>query len=380
MEQLQAINANESTVLPLELQIQQAEYQQKFQAHVEQIDTEIKALHEGQGVNNSLSAEDLQLQSWLLERRKGITGSEAASWLGVNPYCTPYKAYLQKMGLEQGFQGNEKTKWGHKLEDVVAEAFVEQTGLKVVPVPMARSTEYPFMLANLDRMVVDALGNPIAILECKTAARNNLSGDRDESGSAIRLWGDGNRYVNGELVYEDDQIPLTYKIQVMHYMIVTGLKKAYVAALISGSDFRVYSINYDEKLASIMIKELDHAFCNYVLDNVAPPKLEADVKTIRPEAKSIKEADQNLLNTCDELKAVKAQIKELQERETTLRDQITSALDDNEELRFGSTLLATYKWRNGRASFDTKQFQLDHPELYKEYLTQGAGYRTLLLK
>ena len=94
-------------------------------------------------------------EEWLRLRKTGIGGSDAGSICGVNPFGSPMKVYYDKTSSSVEELDNEAVRQGHDLEDYVAQRFMEATGLKVRRSNfMYRSTEYPFMIADVDRLVV----------------------------------------------------------------------------------------------------------------------------------------------------------------------------------------------------------------------------------
>ena len=147
---------------------------------------------------------------WLRLRKTGIGGSDAGAICGVNPYSSAMKVFQDKTSEDVETQNNEAIRIGHDLEDYVAKRFMEATGLKVRKSNfMYRSTEHPFMIADVDRLVV----GEDAGLECKTASAYHAD-----------KWADGN-------------IPLHYAMQCYHYMAVTGKRIWYLAVVILGREF-----------------------------------------------------------------------------------------------------------------------------------------------
>mgnify|MGYP001112106587 FL=1 len=147
---------------------------------------------------------------WLRLRKSGIGGSDAGAICGVNPYSSAMKVFRDKTSDVVEELDNEAVRIGHDLEDYVAQRFMEATGMKVRKSNfMYRSKEHPFMIADVDRLVV----GEDAGLECKTASV--YSADK---------WEDGN-------------IPLHYVMQCYHYMAVTGKRTWYIAAVILGKQF-----------------------------------------------------------------------------------------------------------------------------------------------
>jgi putative phage-type endonuclease len=104
---------------------------------------------------------------WLEIRRTGFGGSEAAAALGLNRYSSPYKLFCEKLGLIPDFVGNEPTRWGKLLEDVVANEAARRLGADTVltPTAMYRSKTWPWMLANPDRFLVFSDGSVAFVSE-----------------------------------------------------------------------------------------------------------------------------------------------------------------------------------------------------------------------
>ncbi len=68
---------------------------------------------------------------WLLDRRKGIGGSDVATILGLNKWKSPYQLWLEKTSqIDLEHTESEPAYWGNVLEEVVAKEFQERTGKK----------------------------------------------------------------------------------------------------------------------------------------------------------------------------------------------------------------------------------------------------------
>ncbi|HHW14817.1 MAG TPA: YqaJ viral recombinase family protein, partial [Firmicutes bacterium] len=135
-------------------------------------------------------------EAWLAERRRGIGGSDAAAIAGLSKWRSPMAVWLEKTGQVEPEEPGEAALWGTKLEDVVARHFAEATGFKVQRCnAILQHPERPWMLANIDRYVLDpARGR--GLLEVKTT--NAWNHDASE-----------------------DKAPDHYLIQVHHYLAVT---------------------------------------------------------------------------------------------------------------------------------------------------------------
>lgn len=182
---------------------------------------------------------------WQNLRRRGIGGSDAGAILGFNNYSSPHEIYLSKTdGIDRDLSGNEAVYWGKRLEAVVAAEFEKRSGKKVKRVNAAlQSIKYPFMLANVDRMVI----GENAVLECKTA----------------------NQYFAAD--WDGGEVPPAYICQCQHYMAVTGAECCYIACLVGGQRFVYKPIERDGEFIEYLIQKERDFWENNVLKNVPPP-------------------------------------------------------------------------------------------------------------
>lgn len=141
------------------------------------------------------------------------------------------EVFYDKTGSGVEVLDSEAIRQGHDLEDYVARCFMESTGLKVRSSNyMYRSVEYPFMIADIDRLVA---GGDVG-LECKTA-----------SAYSAGKWKDGN-------------IPAHYVLQCYHYMAVTGKRSWYIAVAILGREFLYHKLEWDDGLVSGLVEAEKH--------------------------------------------------------------------------------------------------------------------------
>lgn len=193
----------------------------------------------------SKSTLEMTHDEWLLDRRRGIGGSDVSTILGLNKWKSAYQLWLEKTGqVELDHTNSEPAYWGNVLEEVVAKEFQERTGLKV-----RRRNQvfehplHPFLRANIDR---DVVGEK-AVLECKTA----------------------NQFLANE--WEGEEIPLSYLCQVQHYMNVMNYDHAYIAVLIGGQKFVWKRIERDQELIDMITERLVYFWETNVVEGVEPP-------------------------------------------------------------------------------------------------------------
>lgn len=133
-----------------------------------------------------ISTVDMNRQEWLDARKNGIGGSDVSAIAGLNKWKSPVGVYLDKIGASPDEDSaGEAAYWGNVMEDVVAQEFSIRTGLRVRRRnAILKHPEYPFMLANVDRLIVGKREG----LECKTASEYLKGSWEDEEIPAAYLY------------------------------------------------------------------------------------------------------------------------------------------------------------------------------------------------
>lgn len=295
-------------------------------------------------------------KEWLRLRKNGIGGSDAAAVCGLNPYSSPMKVFIDKTNEDIAEEDNESMRQGRDLEDYVAQRFTEATGIKVRRSNyMYKSNKYPFMFADVDRLLVGC----DAGLECKTASA--YSADQ----------------------WSDDTIPVHYYIQCQHYMAVTNKKEWYIAVLIMGKEFKYKKIERDEELIRGLIILEEVFWKNHVLTGSMPNPdgSEACDEMLAEYYKRSKTDSKIQLVGFDEKLRRRRELDELIKKMETEKNEI----DQNLKIYLGEHEIAEndiyrVSWKNVVSSrLDTKLLKEEHPEIYKEYL-RDSSYRKFIVK
>ena len=336
---------------------------------------------------SSKAAADVRHQLWSMERLRGISGTAAGAIIGVNPYCSAWQYWREAtFAVEPRNESNAVTEWGQRKEPVIAQKYLDFHGRYAVVPPSVCSEYLPFMTASCDRIVLDESQCMERVLEIKTASFNR---EYETDSGPERMWGKGNSYVEAvdsagkpymQLVEADSAIPPQYIAQVTHYMIATGLDTADVAVLIGTFDYREYTINLNKDAAIDLIRAEDEFYCRNILDGVEPPPTAQDLSKIRPVKKAEIEATEQVFNMATTLRDIRAKLEELKAQETELRDQLVAYVGTNEKLTYNGSTLLTYGTRERAGMFDTKRFELDHPDLYSQYLGEKSFSRVFSFK
>lgn len=283
-----------------------------------------------------ISTKEMPRTEWLDERRKSIGGSDAASILNLNPWNSAYALWAEKTGAEipVDISDNEAVRLGNDLEQYVAERFTEATGKRVHRCNyILYNEEYPFAHANPDRMVI----GEDAGLECKTTSSWEIA-------SQLR----------------DNEIPKSWYCQIVHYMMVTGAKKWYLAALAFGQGFYWFEIRRnDAEISALALAEKD--FWRMVEERI-PPTIDGSyataeaIKTIYKDSIPGSSVDLSICGAnIETYNALCKQIKELELLKLEHENQIKDCLGNCESGFYGATKIT---WKaSSRKTFDKKRYE-----------------------
>lgn len=298
-----------------------------------------------------VSTLNLDKKEWLKYRKSGIGGSDAGAVCGLNPYRTAMQVYQDKVSEEIEEVDNEAMRQGREFEDYVAKRFMEATGKKVRRAnAMFYNEEYPFMLADVDRMVV----GENAGLECKTA-----------SPYMADKWKDGN-------------IPLSYQIQCYHYMAVSNADAWYLAVVIYGREFKYYKIERDEAVIADLI-QIEKAFWeNHVLKQQIPdPDGSKLADSVIAEYYKNSIADTIPLTGFNEKLERRQELSELIGRmdmeKKKIEQELKLYLGENERAENGQFMVS---WKSVQSNrLDEKRLKEEEPEIYEKYKKSVSSRR-----
>ena len=314
----------------------------------------------------------LNNQDFAQSRAKSLGGSDIGAILGLSRFKTPIDLWLEKTGQAAPQKISLPLRFGQFAESFIASEFMRETQLELVedPSPIIHP-KYPFLTGHIDRFVLqdnkplrDETGKlqPYAILECKTA--NPFSQHE---------WGETNT----------DEIPLTYLVQCLWYLMLTNCDTAFLAVLFGNADFRTYTIKRDLELEAKLIDKAVHFWNTYVIPKVAPPPInEADCRNLFANSTPSKqiEADAVHIKTIEQLKNLQTELAHTQEEIDKLKQDLMLYMKDAELLTHQGQALATWKSPKPSLKLDTKRLSLEEPELVSKYQMEVTNSRRFLIK
>ena len=286
-----------------------------------------------------------QWQKWRT-KVKTIGGSDASVITGLNPWKSPMALWLEKTGKVDppDLSGKESVRLGNDLEDYVARRWAEAKDKKVRRErAILRNPQFPFAHANVDRCVV---GEPDAALECKTTSNPDI----------IRAVKDG-------------KIPDTYYCQCMHYCMVGGFKRMYLAVLAFGEGFFEFVIERDEAEVRALAR-LEEEFFRHVMDET-PPAVDGSDSTLAAIGKLYPRSDGNhmdmsgCMGSLAAYAGLKKQIKQLETQLNEMQANIQMYMGQAEK---GSCTGYAVSWKTQeRSTFDRTRWEADHGKIPEEY-------------
>jgi putative phage-type endonuclease len=198
-----------------------------------------------------------------IQRQRGIGASEVAAVLGIDPFSQPFNVWESKVCSPEEFKERFNfdrpedpealSEIGRAIEPLIAQLYEKRTSHKLSESPTVTHPAYPWLFASPDRLTDD----PDKGLEIKNVNPR----------MAVWWGADGT-----------DEIAEYYMPQVQTCMLLTGRKHWDVAALIGGSELRVFHIKADPEFHELIL-EITKRFWEDYVSNKTPPPIDYNHRT-----------------------------------------------------------------------------------------------------
>lgn len=269
-------------------------------------------------------------------RKSGLTATDITGVARISPWLTPLIVYARKMGILDPQPETEPMFWGKRLQTTIAEVFASRMNLEVEwSDTLVFSRQVPWQCCTPDAYVVT---NPRRILEIKTVDVFNAG-----EWSRDRLDGSG--------------VPEYCLGQVQWQMRVTEIKVAYIAVLIGGNDFRIYTIPYDSEIADYLVDLGETFWFRHVLAGVPPPIEDSAAareylrRRFPREREKLRSATTEEARLLEEYGAARVEAQAADRRRDQLEIELKSAIADAEGLSWAGGRL-TWKRAKDREETD----------------------------
>lgn len=222
---------------------------------------------------------------------------------------------------EEAILNDDRLRLRHAHEETIAREYAFQKGVKLRRVNQTlHHKRLPFMICHLDRVIIGQR----KLVECKSS-----------SGFMRPTWGE-----NGS-----DQAPMHYILQVQHQLAVSEYEHGDIAALIDIDDYRLYPMPRNDAIIKKIEEACEKFWHEHVLADIPPPpSTRGDLKLMFPTNNGNfiapdEETEMNLMF----LKNKKDDISTLTKEKEALERQIIYFIGDNDGLKTGDNILATYQ-------------------------------------
>ncbi|MGN7968988.1 YqaJ viral recombinase family protein [Microbacterium sp. 22296] len=290
--------------------------------------------------------------AWENERRGSVGASEVAAVMGLSSYGnTALDVYKHKQGVDRDF--DPLLAWiGHQSEPII-EAWVHQfAGLDVTLSPgfMARSAAHPFLHASFDRVS----SYPFITWQFKTA--HHYSGHH---------W--------------DEGIPTDIRVQVQAEMAVAGTTRAAVVVWIGGREFRLFWEPRDDRFINEhLIPSVEAFWEGNVRAGIPPmPSTIAELNEVPVDAGTSLEADDTVMEAIERRAILLADMQAQKAEADALQVAIGQWLGGADTITRNGKNVLTYRYQKGRMGLDTSALRQVHPDIVREFTTQGQPYRVM---
>ena len=287
-----------------------------------------------------------------------IGSSSVGAILGLSPWSSPWDVWARSHGLTES-SSSAATQRGHILEPAIGAhyAHLNNVIIKKGPEYEAEPLIGPesWMHARPDFFVDSEKGK--WLLEIKSTRKFD------------HKWG-----VSG-----GNGVPPYYAAQCIWQMAVTDDDRCDLAAFATMNDeYRSFIIHRDSNVETKMIDYVRDWYDRHIRGG-APPEIDGSTscsrslaKLFEQKSKDFIEPSESHLELAQQLREVRAQCAELDEKKRLLENKIKEEIGT----AYGISGVATWSQSKPRSRFDRASFETDHPELAKSYIKLGDPTRT----
>ncbi len=195
---------------------------------------------------------------WLELRKQDLTSTEISALFGISPYSTEFEVWHRhKDGLSVGFEANERSTWGLRLQDSIAKGIAEDENWVVRRMPEYMRDEGLRIGSSFDFAIEEK-----GLLEIKNV--DSL------------VFKDGWLVEDGEL-----EAPAHIEMQLQHQLMVSGRSFAYIGALIGGNTIKLLKREPDERVFKAIQKKAEQFWDSIESKKEPNPDFSRDLDTIK---------------------------------------------------------------------------------------------------
>jgi len=295
---------------------------------------------------SSFDTESRRRAIWATDARKIVSGYAA-------------DVYLEKIGQteREDISHIEAVQWGLKLQDVIGREAGARLKMELKEADYELfHPEHKWMASHFDFISADGK----TLVEVKNYNQSKRNQFEPETGLT----------------------PAADRAQIIHECAVHGVEHIVLAILFGGQELvlTIHKVTESEKEELIQTEAKIWAS----IQSKTPPEcssVEAARKLYAVSTDKGVIANAQLEHACQQLKAIKNQIKQFEEAEEKLQGFIQGQMKEAGSLiTFDGKVLATWNSAKGSKRFDPKLLQAEMPEVYERYIVEQPGSRRFLIK
>jgi len=294
----------------------------------------------------SFDTESRRKAIWATDARKIADGKAA-------------DVYLEKIGQteREDISHIEAVQWGLKLQDIIGREVSTRLGIELKEADYELyHPEHSWMASHFD--FISAEGT--ILVEVKNYNQSKRNQFEPETGL----------------------IPAADRAQIIHECAVHGVEHIVLAILFGGQELVLIPYQVTDAQKEELIQTEAQIWAS--IQAKTPPEcssVEAARKLYSVSTDKGVIANAQLEQACQQLKVIKANIKQFEEAEEKLQGFIQGQMKDAGSLiTFDGKVLATWNSAKGSKRFDPKLLQAEMPEVYERYVIEQPGSRRFLIK
>ena len=286
----------------------------------------------GEQQTSTLSAKQLAER----DGPEGFVGGSEIATLAGHGYGTIIDLWRRKTRRTGALEENRRMTWGNVLEAPIAALYAREQGVSIFRCGTMRHPEHSFIGATPDRIVIP---------NHKARARKDWLRTLQVKTRGLRRAED----------YADGGYPMSDFDQVQWELIVTGLQRGDLVALVGGQEDHLRIIEADPAYQAGLISIAEDFWKNYILTDrePAPDGSEDYAKHLRsrfPEPKKdvLLESSEVTLALRDRYVLASGQLALVEQEKETVKQQLMAIIGDAQ----GIEDVATWKPTKGKTSID----------------------------
>ncbi len=200
---------------------------------------------------------------WLSLRTLDITSTEIAALFGISPYMTKFELWHRKKeAAVVRFEANERMKWGTRLQDAIAAGIAADNGWVIRPMK-----EY---IRDTERRIGSSFD--FAVVNCDEAGR-----EYDSALLEIKNV-DALMFRDGWVVGDDGNVeaPPHIELQVQHQLLLAGLDRASIGALVGGNSVTLIPRERDESVTQAILGRAEEFWQSIAANSPPDPDFARD--------------------------------------------------------------------------------------------------------